>query len=90
MQRAMVLSQGPEIEAKDIQLDADRRPVALAGEGMPFVPEGLTLEQYEQELIREALRRTGGNKWQAARLLGLTRSALRYRLKAGGETGPGS
>jgi DNA-binding NtrC family response regulator len=45
------------------------------------VPAGMTLDQYEQELIREALRRTEGNKWQAARLLGLTRSALRYRLK---------
>ena len=36
--------------------------------------------QYEQEIIREALRRAEGNKSQAARLLGLTRNALRYRL----------
>jgi DNA-binding NtrC family response regulator len=40
----------------------------------------VTLDEYEQELIREALRRTGDNKSQAARLLGLTRNALRYRL----------
>ena len=32
------------------------------------------------ELIREALRRANGNKSQAARLLGLSRNALRYRL----------
>ena len=44
------------------------------------VREGLTLDQYEQELIREALRRADGNKSHAARLLGLTRNALRYRL----------
>jgi DNA-binding NtrC family response regulator len=31
-------------------------------------------------LIREALKRADGNKSQAARLLGLTRNALRYRL----------
>ena len=31
-------------------------------------------------IIREALRRADGNKSQAARLLGLTRNALRYRL----------
>jgi DNA-binding NtrC family response regulator len=31
-------------------------------------------------MIREALRRANGNKSQAARLLGLTRNALRYRL----------
>ena len=45
-----------------------------------FLPEGMTLDQYEQEIIREALRRADGNKSQAARLLGLTRNALRYRL----------
>jgi len=31
-------------------------------------------------MIREALRRANGNKSQAARSLGLTRNALRYRL----------
>jgi DNA-binding NtrC family response regulator len=36
-------------------------------------------------LIREALRRANGNKSQAARLLGLTRNALRYRLDQMGE-----
>jgi sigma-54 dependent transcriptional regulator len=40
----------------------------------------VTLEQWEQEIIREALRRSNGNKSQAARSLGLTRNALRYRL----------
>ena len=40
----------------------------------------MSLDQYEQEIIREALQRADGNKSQAARLLGLTRNALRYRL----------
>jgi two-component system response regulator PilR (NtrC family) len=31
-------------------------------------------------MIREALKRANGNKSQAARLLGLSRNALRYRL----------
>ena len=44
------------------------------------MPEGFTLEQWEDELIREALRRTAGNKSRAARMLGLSRNALRYRL----------
>jgi len=46
----------------------------------PFPPDGMTLEQYEDEIIREAVRRAGGNKSQAARMLGLSRNALRYRL----------
>jgi DNA-binding NtrC family response regulator len=40
----------------------------------------MTLDEYEQAILREALKRAGGNKSQAARLLGLTRNALRYRL----------
>ena len=38
------------------------------------------LPQKEDNMIREALRRADGNKSQAARLLGLSRNALRYRL----------
>src|SRR5436309_4524510 len=51
-----------------------------SGAAPPFLPDGMTLEQYEDEIIREAVRRAGGNKSQAARLLGLSRNALRYRL----------
>src|SRR5947208_6114212 len=51
-----------------------------SGAALPFLPDGMTLEQYEDEIIREAVRRAGGNKSQAARLLGLSRNALRYRL----------
>ena len=45
-----------------------------------FLPEGTTLQDHEQHLIRAALQKANGNKSQAARLLGLTRNALRYRL----------
>ena len=49
----------------------------------------MTLDQYEETIIKEAMRRAQGNKSQAARLLGLTRNALRYRLgQMGMETGP--
>jgi DNA-binding NtrC family response regulator len=48
--------------------------------GDHFLPEGMTLDEYEQSIIKEALKRANGNKSQAARLLGLTRNALRYRL----------
>jgi len=44
------------------------------------LPEGMSLDAYEQELIKDALKKSEGNKSQAARILGLTRNALRYRL----------
>jgi DNA-binding NtrC family response regulator len=80
IERALVLCSGRTLEAGDIRLESASRikpPAALAD---AFLPEGQTLEEHEQTLIREALKRANGNKSQAARLLGLTRNALRYRL----------
>jgi len=39
-----------------------------------------TLGEAERDLIERALQSCGGNKSQAARLLGITRSHLRYRM----------
>jgi len=77
IERACALAKGPVLEAADIHLDL--RPAKPANDG-GFLPEGMTLEQWEDEMIQEALRRANGNKSQAARLLGLSRNALRYRL----------
>jgi two-component system, NtrC family, response regulator AtoC len=80
VERSVLLAQGPRVEESDVKIDtAPRRASAVAG-GDHFLPEGMTLDQYEQSVIREALKRANGNKSQAARLLGLTRNALRYRL----------
>ncbi len=82
VERAVALASGPVIDAKDIYLDTapGRSATASASAADQFLPEGMTLEQWEDNMIREALRRANGNKSQAARLLGLSRNALRYRL----------
>ena len=90
IERSLVLAGGGRLEAADIRLDmAPRSRVAASGTGDPaFLPDGMTLDQYEEAIIKEAMRRAQGNKSQAARLLGLTRNALRYRLgQMGLETG---
>jgi DNA-binding NtrC family response regulator len=78
IERACALAKGPILEASDIRLDV--RPAKAANGAGNFLPEGMTLEHWEDEMIQEALRRAHGNKSQAARLLGLSRNALRYRL----------
>ena len=78
IERSMVLANGEVLEAGDIKLDT--APKVRAATADSFLPEGTTLDEYEQSIIREALHRANGNKSQAARLLGLTRNALRYRL----------
>lgn len=79
IERALALSSKPVIDVGDIHLDS-RAAAAGPASGGSFLPEGMTLEQWEDEMIREAMRRTSGNKSEAARLLGLSRNALRYRL----------
>jgi DNA-binding NtrC family response regulator len=78
IERACALAKGDVIEPADIHLDT--RPVRAGTSENHFLPEGMTLERWEDEMIQEALRRASGNKSQAARLLGLSRNALRYRL----------
>jgi DNA-binding NtrC family response regulator len=79
IERSMVLASGNVLEVADIRIENIRQTSAGAAPEA-LLPEGVTLEQWEQNMIREAMRRADGNKSQAARLLGLTRNALRYRL----------
>jgi DNA-binding NtrC family response regulator len=57
-------------------------PNTLVPRWHPFrIPEvGFDLETHERELIEQALDRSGHNKSAAAKMLGLSRATLRYRL----------
>src|SRR4051794_32445477 len=80
IERSLVLASGGILQPADIRIEAPRNSSALASQQAPLLPDGETLEHWEQMMIREALRRANGNKSQAARILGLPRNALRYRL----------
>ncbi len=58
-----------------------KSPKKMLKEDFILPDEGISLEELEKSLIKQALEKTGGNKSAAARLLGLTRSKLRTRLK---------
>ncbi len=73
-----VSSANSQFSAEEMYLE-DPRTRTLSG-AAHVLPPGMTLEQWEDETIREALRQAHGNKSQAARALGLSRNALRYRL----------
>lgn len=80
IERSLVLAPGEVLEPADIRIESPRSLHAAGSQETPLLPPGETLEHWEQMMIREALRRAGNNKSQAARMLGLTRNALRYRL----------
>jgi DNA-binding NtrC family response regulator len=73
LERAVLMAHGGAICAADLGLRAAPGP-------MPRL-EDLPLEEVERLLIRKALERHGGNVSQAAKALGLSRSALYRRLQ---------
>ncbi len=79
LERAMILASTGIIEPSDVAVSRPRSTVAT--ESSNFALDGLTLEEVEMELIRRAMEKAGGNQAKAARVLGLSRDTLRYRLK---------
>jgi DNA-binding protein Fis len=47
---------------------------------MPITQKLISLEDHEKGLIARALRQAGGNQSKAARMLGITRDRLRYKV----------
>jgi two-component system NtrC family response regulator len=50
-------------------------------EGIRIPPEGISLEKVEEALVKQALKMTNGNQTKAAKLLDISRDALRYRMQ---------
>jgi len=78
VERCIILRRNSVIEAEDIQLP-DSKPSASGRFSIP--PDGISLEEVEKELIIQALKMSGGNRSQAARLLKIPRHVLIYRLE---------
>ncbi len=55
-------------------------PEDTQGAAAPLVDAGLELATVEQQMITRALEKSSGNKTRAAKLLGITRAQLLYRL----------
>ncbi|MGB5622114.1 MAG: sigma-54 dependent transcriptional regulator [Gammaproteobacteria bacterium] len=83
LERALTLCEAGRVDADDIQL---RAPQAPGAEGPEFALSGdaglgSQLEDVEREAIVQALEQTRYNKTAAAKLLGISFRALRYRIK---------
>lgn len=76
----MLLAQGSEIRAKDIQFQApsESRPGAEASTTV-WKP-GRTLDEIERNVILEALKHFGGNRTHTAKALGISIRTLRNKL----------
>jgi two-component system response regulator AtoC len=85
VERALILAPDQVLHVEHLppefaaETPRQNEPVAKAAISLPT--EGLCLEEVERELVRQALDATGGNQVHAARLLGISRDALRTRMK---------
>ena len=80
-ERMVILLSGKAIGVENLPLEIreDNKNKMLSSFALP--EGGIILEQVEAQLIDQAMNKSHGNQSKAARLLGLTRSALLYRLK---------
>ncbi|MHC4550816.1 MAG: sigma-54-dependent transcriptional regulator [Planctomycetota bacterium] len=88
IERAVIMGRGATLEAADLTIGSavvpgDRGGDDENGEGRlveRLMTSELAFEEFEREVLVRALRRTHGNQSRAARLLGMTRRTLQYRI----------
>ena len=80
LERAIILTQGNSISVEHLPVRLQQERASLANVAVSLPPQGLSLEEVERSLLEQALERSRFNKSHAARLLGMSRATLRYRL----------
>jgi two-component system response regulator PilR (NtrC family) len=79
LERALALTTGGEIQAEDLQLAPTRaEPPQVTSADLPLQER---LDAVEKRAILAALEQTRYNRTAAAKLLGITFRALRYRME---------
>jgi len=81
LERAVTLTTSGEIGLGDIQLRTSAARGSPAGNSSSAAPLGDHLEEIERDAIIKALEQTRYNKTAAAKVLGMSFRALRYRIK---------
>ncbi len=79
LEQIFILCDGPVVAMDDLPSKLRERKPDPSSFELPV--GGVVLEDLEQDLIRQALDRSGGRIKEAAELLGLTYKTLQYRLK---------
>ncbi|MBI5639914.1 MAG: sigma-54-dependent Fis family transcriptional regulator [Nitrospirae bacterium] len=84
IERAMILENEDFILPEHLPLELstfEKMDKESVGAPIKIPPGGLDIEKVEKELIKQALDQVKWNQTRAARLLNLTRDALRYRMQ---------
>jgi DNA-binding NtrC family response regulator len=89
VERAMIFEEESLITTQNLPIPLNKNPMESSDHSpRKFMKRGLSLEEMEKELLKEALKKAGGNQSQAAKLLKTTRDTLRYKMKKYGLNNP--
>ena len=80
IERAVVLSQGPRIELRNLSSALRTPSAATPGSNGPGLSPGLTVQEAEKQLIIRALEETRGSRTKAAKKIGISRRTLHRKL----------
>lgn len=80
IERAVVLSKGTELSTDDLPQELQKSKSALSEvtEGTKTLPEHLS--EVEEQVILSTLEKSNGNRAEAAKLLGISRQLLSYKM----------
>lgn len=82
IERASILENGELITTEHLPADLVGGKLQSGSDSEFLLPSGgIPLQDVELQLVRQAIKRTGGNITKAAQLLDISRDQLRYRLK---------
>jgi DNA-binding NtrC family response regulator len=84
MERAALVCKGGLVKAADLPLGPESDDSQPRMPGIEIVPNGSTLRDMERQILLRTLTLADGNQSQAARILGLHESTLRFRLRRAG------
>lgn len=88
VERAMILARGAKnITSETLSFLEAGRPAAAGTAGFKLPPEGISLEEIEKDMVRQALETCKDNQTAAARFLGLTRAKFRVLLNQAKKAG---
>jgi DNA-binding NtrC family response regulator len=84
-ERMVILLSGKNIQPENLPMEfrqsASASQCEIADSIFTLPDEGINLERVEKNIIRQALAKSQGNRSRAARLLGISRDTLLYRIK---------
>jgi transcriptional regulator with PAS, ATPase and Fis domain len=83
IERAMILVENDTLLMEHLPIEILGQASKQGGviQGIRIPPEGISMEKVEEALVRQALKMTNGNQTKAAKLLDISRDALRYRMQ---------